>query len=134
MSTERTWQSLAVGEFIANCNWLGVSPQILSEVGEVSGSVQQLQQALQAWETKTTKEFFALNNWDGRLLVSITDTDTLSDLPNLVLALSLSNQQFWQCFAWVEPRDNTPKMIQPPAMPVSEPVAEFTLDNLSELF
>ena len=133
MSINIAWQCLSVGKFIDDCNWFGWSPEIIAEVDELSLSVYELKQSLLAWQTLSTQDFFALNNWNGLSTVPNTVGKEITIDENQIFSFTLANDRFWSCFAWLGPID-LPVTNAEKFEPIPEAASEFTLSDLSQLF
>ena len=129
MSLNVAWKSLSVAEFIDNCHWLGWQPEVITEVNELSRSLKELKQSLLGWQTLTTQDFFALNNWNGLSILPINVSETTAVYEKQTFSFTLKNKLFWTCFAWDGPAITAQK-----TKPIAEPAPEYTLDNLSQLF
>lgn len=132
MTIDSSWKSWSVEEFIDRANWLGVSPKILAEVGDLTASVEQLEESLLLWKSLSAKDFFGLNNWDG-LATAVMPSPEISG----TLSLTLPCDLFWQCFAWNESKINIPlpeSVIETEDCSVKSEDKKFTLDNFSQLF
>ena len=114
------WKRLSVAEFVDRCNWDYVS----------SSQAITLERSLENWQRLTTQEFFALQNWSGRVASS-----TLTE--EVVFDLTLESKQFWQCFNWSGAKNLSPERVESILKDAKEAIAaveEFTLNDLSQLF
>ena len=113
------WKRLSVAEFVYRCNW---------DCAPSSGAIA-LERSLANWQRLTTQEFFALQNWSGRVAGSILTDEVVFDL-------TLESKQFWQCFNWsgVKVASERAESILEDAKEAIAAVEEFTLSDLSQLF
>ena len=120
MST--AWKRLSVAEFIDRCNWdcAPSDPQAIA-LRQIS---------LANWQLLTTQEFFALQNWSGRVAGSTLAAEVVFDLTR-------ESRQFWQCFNWRGEKKLVPERVESILEDAKEAIAaveEFTLNDLSQLF
>ncbi len=133
MSIDIAWEPLSVEEFLDNCNWVGWSPQMLSEVAEVSESIERLKFSLIDWKSLKTQDFFASNNWNGLAILPGEVDSAIAIEESHIFSLTLTNRDFWQCFSWLGPI-NLPSNTTSESDEVTNAAAEFTLKDLSQLF
>ena len=132
MKIDSDWKSRSVGEFVDRANWLGIPLKICSEVKSLVEFTKQLEESLILWKSLPAKDFFSLNNWDGKAMEIFSTIQSREDL-----SFTFANDRFWQCFAWrgVETNNSTSIIsLEPNSSQVPSEAGEFTLENFSQLF
>jgi hypothetical protein len=136
MSIETPWKSTSVKNFVDNCNWMGISSSLFTEIAELSQSTTKLRASLILWKSLKTQVFFELNNWDGKSIYVDAVNQAIQKKQIKVLSFTLSNNQFWQCFNWSDQANLSSEIKVSESTKVEEvfPTEQFTLNDLSQLF
>jgi hypothetical protein len=139
VNTITTWKCLTVKEFISNCNWQELLPQVSPKS---VNQLNQLKDYLASWQSLTAYKFFTLNNWNGQTNLFNTEDEVDSNNRAIAFSLILPINQFWQCFIWPGQLELATEQ-SPVAVTESSQISAsfstkaedtFTLKDLSQLF
>ncbi len=116
MSDSYSWQRFSVQKFFNQSNWEGA--QQTKDLDEMFQEI--------SWLCLKIEDFFNHSNWQGELRAKVSRSS---------FSLTLSVNEFWQCFNWEE----NPQIAALPELksaPKSDSFADnnITLEDLSDLF
>ncbi len=120
---DQSWQFLSVKAFLEQANWHNVHPLDMDVQG--FSSERDL-----PWQQETVEFFFQNCPWSG-----VSKYRSVNRLNETLFSLSLSVEDYFNCFVWEKPKIYKAKLNTGNAAKKPEPSEpSFTLNDLSNLF